>query len=141
MTESFFQQCVQKHFDWLIEDDNFRVVARHKFGCFDNEEVVVESPRCRISVGLERSDVYVGVAPLSSVEEIWFYLGGVIKYLTQGADHSCDFDIPRSVEYETRIEQKVARFAEILHKYRSRVYEVVSPETFHSRRADLMKWV
>ncbi len=140
MTESFFQQCVQKHLGWLVRDDDFLVLAKHEFLEFASEEVVFQSSRCRVRVVRERSDIHVDVAPLSSVEEIWFYLGGVIKYLTQGADHSCDFDIPRSVEYETRIEQKVARFAEILHKYRARVYEVVSPETFYSRRADLMKW-
>lgn len=138
--DSFFRQCVRKHFDWLITMDHFRVVAEHECNSFDNEEVVLESLRCRIAVGLERGDVYVGVAPLSSVEEIWFYLGGVIKYLTQGTDDSCDFDIPRNVEYETRIEQEVARFAGILCAYRTQVYEIFSPETFPSRRADLMKW-
>lgn len=140
MVESFFQQCVQKHFGWLVRDDNFRVVEKKVFGHFNDEEVVFESSRCRISVGQERSYAYVLVAPLRSVEDIWFYLGGVIKYLTQGTDHSCDFEIPRDIAYETRIEQAVARFAEILHKYRDRVYEVVSPEAYHSRRADLMKW-
>lgn len=140
MAESFFQQTIQRHFGWLERDDHFRMVAKHKFDCFDNEEVVFESSQCRISVGLERGDVYVGIAPLSSVEDIWFFLGGVIKYLTQGVDYSCDFDIPRSVEYEARIEQKVARFAEILYTYRKQIYEIFSAETFHSRRADLMQW-
>lgn len=140
MVESFFQQCVKKHFSWLVRDDNFRVVENKVFGHFDDEEVIFESSRCRISVGQERSYAYVLVAPLRSVEDIWFYLGGVIQYLTHGADHSCDFDIPRSMAYEVRIEQQVARFAEILYAYREQVYEVFSPKIFHHRRAELMKW-
>lgn len=136
---TFFDQ-VRKHFRYLVDEYEFSVVSEETYPHFDNVAVVLLSENCRIRVSMDRSEVYISVAPLSPFKEYWLDLGTIIEYLTQGGDNSWDFEIPHYDDYDARIEWQVAKLADILRPYCDRICGLFRKEVHEQEMEKLIEF-
>ena len=119
-----FAELAERRFHFL-KDRGFHVTRRIVYPSFDNAEVVYDSSRCRIRLSRDRSIVDVDLAS-PAPSEVWFDLGTVIYYLTDGHDRTWDFDVPDLDRGEQRTDWQLGRLAEILMSYLDRACQFFS---------------
>lgn len=139
MSSLRFFDLAKQHFGYLVEECGFRVVREKRYEGFDNADVVWQSEDCRISVSLERGQVFLSTAPISAPEE-WYDLSRVIAYLTRGADiWQYEFPDPAHMGYDARIEWQLERLARILRPHCGSVCNLFRPGVFEQERAELLR--
>ncbi|MGI6379804.1 MAG: hypothetical protein ACOX2R_03330 [Anaerolineae bacterium] len=136
---STFAELVERRFQFL-KDRGFHVTRRIVYPSHDDAEVVYDSSRCRIRLFRDRSIVDVDLAsPIPS--GVWFDLGTVIYYLTDGQDQTWDFPVPAMESNEQRSDWQLRRLAEVLTPYLDRAcqfFDETPADTVKQRLMDAM---
>jgi hypothetical protein len=71
-------------YSFLSRDFDFDVTVKEGLAVYGSGRIEYRSKQCRIAVGLDRSSVYILLAPPDRSEDCWIDIGAAISYLTNG---------------------------------------------------------
>jgi hypothetical protein len=78
------EQELESAFSFLVKEQGFTVAKRLNSKIFDNGKIEYHSANCYVTIGLDRSSVYVMVAPTEQARKVGLDLSLVVSYLTNG---------------------------------------------------------
>lgn len=118
MKQHTFAERVKKHFNYLIDDYGFSVVAeKYDPEAFGNSLVDFQSRTTAVRVLLDKGQVLIDIRPLTDPQSSWFNLASVVEFLAPEADEPV-YIFPESWDdYYDMIDWQVSRVARVLRKY------------------------
>jgi hypothetical protein len=75
---------LESYFSFLVQEYDFILALRQGSDAYGGSSLEFHSPRCWVIVGLDRSSVFVLVAPTQTAPDCWIELSTIVSYLTNG---------------------------------------------------------
>lgn len=118
MSKVLFLQRVRKHFEYLVVEHGFSVVAeRYDSEAFGNGVVQFQSSSVTITVTLDRGQVLIDVEPYPGIPAYRFDLNTVVEFLAPEAGIPVYVFPDKWDDYSEMVDWQTARLAGILKQY------------------------
>jgi len=121
-------RILESSFSFLQQDYGFVLALRQDSDVYGSGKIEFHSQKCWVTIGLDRSSVYVLLAPAERVQDCWIDLGTIVSYLTDGrvddVYEAYGVRWRRQLPYLERISEEASQLAPALRDYLPAIYDL-----------------